>query len=68
MCDDDLICLGDEMSNWKSRKLWLAIIASLVAFSNAFWGLGFTSEQVWEFLIPVLAYIGVEGIRDIKGS
>lgn len=54
------------MSNWKSRKLWLAITGGAVAFANAYWGFGLTMDQVWAFLIPLLAYIGVEGVKDIK--
>jgi len=52
---------------WTSRKLWLAIVGAAVAFSNAYWSLGFTTDQVWLFLAPILAYIGVEGVADIKG-
>ena len=50
----------------KSRKLWLAIIAALVAFGNAMFGWGLTTEQVLTVITPLLAYIGVEGMRDIK--
>ena len=54
------------MGNWKSRKLWLAIVGAFVAFGNAYWTLGMTVEQVMLILTPILVYIGVEGIKDIK--
>ena len=50
----------------KSRKLWLAIIAALVAFGNAMFGWGLSTEQVITVIAPLLAYIGVEGVADIK--
>lgn len=51
----------------KSRKLWLAVIAAVVAFGNAMFDWGLTTEQIWSVLAPLLAYIGVEGVADIKG-
>lgn len=50
----------------KSRKLWLALIAATVAFVNAFFELGLSTDQVLTVIAPLLAYIGVEGIADIK--
>lgn len=50
----------------KSRKLWLAVIAAAVAFGNALWDWGLTNEQVWSVVTPLLAFIGVEGVADIK--
>lgn len=50
----------------KSRKLWLAIIAALVAFGNAMFGWGLTTEQVLTVIAPLLTYIGVEGVADIR--
>lgn len=50
----------------KSRKLWLAIIAATVAFGNSFFNWGLTTEQVITTIAPLLAYIGVEGAKDIK--
>jgi len=56
------------MSNWKSRKLWLSIVGAFVAFGNSMWEWGLTIDQVWLILIPLLAYIGVEGLRDTKAA
>ena len=50
----------------KSRKLWLAIIAAVVAFGNAMWQWGLTEEQVWSVILPLLAFVGIEGAADIK--
>lgn len=50
----------------KSRKLWLAIIAALVAFGNAMFNWGLTTEQVLTVIAPLLAYVGIEGVADIK--
>lgn len=49
-----------------SRKFLLAIVGALVVFANAMWGWGLSEEQVWSVLAPILTYIGVEGIADIK--
>lgn len=50
----------------KSRKLWLAVVGAAVAFGNAMWDWGLSNDQVWSVIAPLLAYIGVEGIADIK--
>lgn len=49
----------------KSRKLWLALLASVIAFGNAMWDWGLKPEQVWPIIVPLLAYIGVEGTADV---
>ena len=49
----------------KSRKLWLALIGAFVAFGNGMWDWGLTSEEVFQILGPLIAYIGVEGARDL---
>lgn len=51
----------------KSRKLWLALIAAAVAFGNAMFGWGLTTDQVLTVIAPLLAYIGVEGWGDAQG-
>lgn len=53
------------MGSLSSRKFWLAIVGSVVAFANAYWALGLTVDQVWMFLSPILAYIGIEGVADV---
>ena len=50
----------------KSRKLWLALIAALVAFGNAMFNWGLTTEQVLTVIAPLLTYVGIEGVADIK--
>lgn len=50
----------------KSRKLWLAIVSSAVVFANTAFDIGLQTDDILLMLTPVLSYIGVEGIRDIK--
>ena len=49
----------------KSRKFWLALVAGFVAFGNSYWDMGFSQDQIWAVIIPLLVYIGVEGLVDI---
>lgn len=51
----------------KSRKLWLAIIASAVAGANAFFDLNIKLEEVLTIAIPLMIYVGVEGAADTAG-
>jgi len=51
---------------WTSRKLWVALIGAAVAFGNSYWDWGMSVEQIMTIIAPLLAYIGVEGIADIK--
>lgn len=48
-----------------SRKFILAGLASIVAFINSTFNLGITQDQFVFFMMPILAYIIVEGIADI---
>lgn len=49
----------------KSRKLWLAVVAAVVAFGNAYFDWGLDPKEVWAILIPLLGYVGVEGLADV---
>ena len=49
-----------------TRKFLLAVVSASVVFSNHMWNLGLTEDQIWAVLTPVLAFIGLEGIADIK--
>jgi hypothetical protein len=51
----------------KSRKLILAVIGSIVAFGNAYWGWGLTTAEMQVILLPLLAFIGMEGLADTAG-
>lgn len=44
--------------------MWMALLASFVAFANAYFGLNLTGEQLLAVIAPMLAYIGVEGAAD----
>lgn len=48
----------------KSRKFWLAIIGAGVAFCNAMFNWGLTTDQVWQVVAPLLTFIGAEGVAD----
>lgn len=49
-----------------SRKFLLALVGAIVVFGNGLWDWGLEAEQVWQILVPLLAFIGVEGARDIR--
>lgn len=49
-----------------SRKFLLALVAAIIAFGNSMWDWGLSTEEVWAILVPMLAFIGVEGVADIK--
>lgn len=48
-----------------SRKFILALVAGFVAFGNALWDWGLSTEEVWAIITPLLGYIGIEGAADI---
>lgn len=50
----------------KSRKFWLAIVSAVVAFGNAFFDWGISQEQVWQIIAPLLGFIAMEGLADIR--
>jgi hypothetical protein len=56
----------DILKSFLSRKFICALVASIVAFGNSMWDWGLTPEQVLTVIAPLLAYIGIEGIADIK--
>lgn len=49
-----------------SRKFILALVAAIVAFGNSMWDWGLTVEEIMAFAAPILLYIGIEGVRDIR--
>ncbi len=49
----------------KSRKLILALLASLTTFLNSIFNLNLTQNELVLFLLPILAFIIVEGLADI---
>lgn len=54
------------MNRLKSRKLWLAVLAAGVAFGNSMFDWGLKLEEVVAIITPLLAFISLEGIADIK--
>ena len=49
-----------------SRKFLLAVVGSVVVFGNRFWDWGLSEEEVWKFLAPLIAFIGMEGYADAR--
>lgn len=58
--------LEDLKNRLSSRKLWLSIIAAAVAFGNAMWDWGLTPMEVTQVIAPLFAFIGIEGLADIR--
>lgn len=58
--------MKDLLARLKSRKFILALVAAFVAFGNALWGWGLTTEQVMTVIGPLLLFIGIEGVADVK--
>lgn len=50
-----------------SRKFLLALVAGLVPFGNAMGWWELETEEVWQIIIPIMSFIGIEGVADIKG-
>jgi hypothetical protein len=49
-----------------SRKFLFALLAATVAFGNALWEWGLSADEVWQTVLPLLTFIGIEGVADIK--
>lgn len=49
-----------------SRKFLCALVAAGVAFGNAMFNWGLDTAEVIAIITPLLAYIGVEGVADIR--
>jgi hypothetical protein len=56
----------DFVQRLTSRKFIIAAVSSLVPLGNAVFGWGLTVDQVLTFLAPVLLFIGIEGLKDVK--
>lgn len=54
------------MEAFKSRKFLLALAGAIVAFGNAMFDWGISQDQMMLIMTPILTYIGVEGVRDIR--
>lgn len=58
----------DFVERLKSRKFLLIVIYCFILIFNDVLDLGITKDVLDQLLIPVLGYVGVEGIRDIVQS
>lgn len=45
------------MSKLASRKLWIAIISSIVMLANALWGIDLNMEETLGVLMPIVSFI-----------
>lgn len=52
------------ISRLSSRKFIVALIAAFVAFGNSVWDWKMSQEQVWSVIMPLLAFLGIEGAGD----
>lgn len=52
-----------SLLTWDSRKFRAALLASAVAGVASYFG--FTADQVWVTIAPLLAFIGAQGIADM---
>ena len=50
---------------WRSRKFWLAVLASLIPVLNEALGLHLTPETVTKAYSTLLGLIGVEAVADL---
>ena len=57
--------LGGFLLSLLSRKFLLAVVAAFVAFGNSYFDWGLSTEQVWGVVVPLLAFIGIEGAGDM---
>ena len=58
--------LKDLLTKVSSRKFLLALVSAFIAFGNSLWDWGISESELWGILVPVLAFMGVEGILDYK--
>lgn len=58
--------VSDILQRFTSRKFLLALITAIVAFGNFYWEWGISVEEVLLIIAPILAFIGLEGWKDIK--
>lgn len=49
-----------------SRKFWVAIISSIVLFINEAWGVDIEPTAVLAVITPILAWLGIQGIKDLR--
>ena len=49
-----------------SRKFLFALLSAFVAFGNYYYAWGFSAEEIWQTIAPLLAFIGIEGLADLK--
>ena len=49
-----------------SRKFLLALVGAFVAFGNSYFDWGLDQQEVWAVIVPLMGFIGVEGVADFK--
>lgn len=58
-----------ENKKWyMTRKLWVAIISTIIIAVNLKYGLDIEPEQIMAVISPLLVWIGVQGTQDIKNG
>ena len=56
---------GVDWSRFTSRKFVLVVLSSVVTMGNHFFNWGLDINELFTILTPLLAYIGIEGVRDV---
>ncbi len=51
--------------NWKSRKFLLAVGGALVVILNEVMGWKIPEDTIWQMIIVLGSFIGIEGAADI---
>lgn len=62
---EDQNTVSDKLAPYRSRKFILAVLASLVTILNSTFNLGLSQEQLLTTIVPMLAFIGIEGVADV---
>lgn len=55
----------DLASRLTSRKFWVAIAASIAAYTFAMQDGVISPNETWQIIIPILAYLGVNGATEV---
>lgn len=58
--------MKETLKRFASRKFIASLVGAIVVFGNGVGWWKLDTTEVWQVLAPLLAYIGVEGVADLK--